>query len=180
MMERSSMVDCWLIPFKCSPKTFFIRTAVWCDVFLRHFLLEVLIDMTCLTRRLTDHNSAGEAAVWKANKSNRQDPARSHFTLCWRTDQQIIPSFSMSCFFVSFTTDFHLSPTTSAPTNQSQSAQTGLATTKNMPTTQHKSLFWPCLASVSTSPLNWTLPLCSVTGSRASHGWPYPYHKTHN
>lgn len=102
MMERSSMMDstcCWLIPLRCSPKSFFIRTAVWRDIFLRHFLLEVLIDMMRLTRRLTDHNSAGEAAAWKADKNSRKDSARSHLTLCWTTDQQIIPSFSMSCFF---------------------------------------------------------------------------------
>lgn len=157
MMERSSMMDstcCWLIPLRCSPKSFFIRTAVWRDIFLRHFLLEVLIDMMRLTRRLTDHNSAGEAAAWKADKNSRKDPARSHLTLCWTTDQQIIPSFSMSCFFVSFTTDFHLSPTISAQTNQSQSAQSALVTNKNMWTIQHKSLFWPCLASVSSPPLN--------------------------
>lgn len=112
--------------------------------------------MARLTRRLTDHNSAGEAAVWKADKNIRQDPARSRLTLCWRTDQQIIPSFSMSSFFVSFATNFYLSPTVSAQTNQSQSAQSALATNKNTATTQHntaqrKSCFWPCLAPVSTS-----------------------------
>lgn len=152
VMERSSMMDCtccWLIPLKCSPKSFFIRTAVWRDIFLRHFLLEALIDMACLTRRRTDHNSAGEAAVWKADKNIRRDPARSHLKLCWRTDQQIISSFSMSCFFVSFTTDFHLSPTISAQTNQSQSAQSALATNKTCKqhnTNPYFDLAWPQLA----------------------------------